>query len=358
MDSRVDLDIVGVLENTDKSSSVRIAWDYLRHYEALFAEFRHEPIHIVEIGVASGSSLRMWKWFFSKAQLTGVDINPKCRDYEQERVKIEIGSQDDPKFLDRICETHVPTIVIDDGSHMSAHRIFTFEHVFPKLADGGIYVVEDFMVHALPGAVDEEGAAEPNAGDYFTDVGRRCFARGKVKTAQKVPQDLSDLVDTVVFFGGTVAIRKKDPARDIPRALATAQSYLAGNKTYSGNKKLAALAHENLATYIVHHHGELDLADREVQKAMDVDGVSMARLVIRAEILQAQGKTEDAWKVISEAASQTKAGVGIVRRLAHLQELHGDAEGARKSIELARTKQSDQKKLKEDRNARFTHAES
>ena len=34
-------------------------------------------------------------------------------------------------------------IIIDDGSHINEHVIDTFKLLFPKLNDGGIYVVED-----------------------------------------------------------------------------------------------------------------------------------------------------------------------------------------------------------------------
>jgi len=54
-----DLDIIGVLEGTDKSSSVSSAWDYLRHYQALFAPWRDQPINFIEIGVGRGASLNL-----------------------------------------------------------------------------------------------------------------------------------------------------------------------------------------------------------------------------------------------------------------------------------------------------------
>jgi hypothetical protein len=34
-------------------------------------------------------------------------------------------------------------IIIDDGSHINEHVIETFKILFPKLKDGGIYVIED-----------------------------------------------------------------------------------------------------------------------------------------------------------------------------------------------------------------------
>jgi hypothetical protein len=34
-------------------------------------------------------------------------------------------------------------IIIDDGSHVNGHVIDTFKFLFPRLKDGGIYVIED-----------------------------------------------------------------------------------------------------------------------------------------------------------------------------------------------------------------------
>ncbi len=34
-------------------------------------------------------------------------------------------------------------MIIDDGSHINDHVVTTFDFLFPKLAPGGIYVIED-----------------------------------------------------------------------------------------------------------------------------------------------------------------------------------------------------------------------
>jgi hypothetical protein len=328
MDTRVDLDIVGVLENTDKSSCVRICWDYLRHYEELFEEFRHEPIKVVEIGVAGGRSLRMWKWYFTQAQLIGVDILPGCRGHAQERVSIEIGSQDDPALLDRLCAGGAPTIVIDDGSHTTQHRVATFEYLFPRLAPGGIYVIEDFSRHVGVEAADADIEHQQNSPEYFLDVGRRCFANGNVKSVQKVPMEVAKLVDTASYFANAVAFRKKDPVRDVARALATADTYLS-------SRKLGAQAHENLALYILMFEGDLGRATAELEKAFAKDGPSMSRLVTKAEILLAQKNRKEAKKAVAEAAAQPPGTMRVMVQLAKLQEKTGDIDGAIRSAEAA-----------------------
>jgi hypothetical protein len=57
-DNMSELDVIGVMEGTDKSSVVGLACDYLRHYDELFQKWRRDDINIIEIGVLGGASLR------------------------------------------------------------------------------------------------------------------------------------------------------------------------------------------------------------------------------------------------------------------------------------------------------------
>ena len=171
----LDLNQIGVLEGTDKSSSVLLKWDYLRHYEKVFAAWKDKSINFIEIGVANGNSLGVWKELFTTAQIIGVDINPECAKFAGDRIKIEIGSQDDPEFLARLCSKYEPTIIVDDGSHLAHHVIYTFEHMFPFLAPGGIYVVEDLDFHFGEEAnkwAPISGYSPPN---YFLELTQLCM---------------------------------------------------------------------------------------------------------------------------------------------------------------------------------------
>ena len=42
-----------------------------------------------------------------------------------------------------------PDIIIDDGSHLNEHVIESFRLLFPSLAPGGLYVVEDTQTSYL-----------------------------------------------------------------------------------------------------------------------------------------------------------------------------------------------------------------
>jgi len=85
----------------------------------------------------------MWKAFFPKSQIFGIDIYDKSHQ-DENRIKTFKGSQADTEFLKRVVEEigHID-IVIDDGSHYNEHVITSFNFLFPLLSINGIYAVED-----------------------------------------------------------------------------------------------------------------------------------------------------------------------------------------------------------------------
>lgn len=114
---------------------------YHRHFE----RFRGKPVTVVEFGVSQGGSLQMWKSYFgSAARIYGVDVEPRCKALEEDRIEIFIGDQADRSFLRDLRERiGAADIVIDDGGHRMGQQIATFEEMFPLLAPGGILLVED-----------------------------------------------------------------------------------------------------------------------------------------------------------------------------------------------------------------------
>ncbi|TKK68919.1 class I SAM-dependent methyltransferase [Ilyomonas limi] len=121
-------------------------WDhYIEIYDQYFSKFRDREINILEIGLSQGGSIDMWKEYFgSKANIFGIDINPDSKTFEEEKVKVFIGSQDDKKFLNDVRKKLPPLdILIDDGGHTMKQQIFTFEALFDIVKPDGIYLCED-----------------------------------------------------------------------------------------------------------------------------------------------------------------------------------------------------------------------
>lgn len=118
---------------------------YFDIYERHFNRFRNKEVVILEIGVSHGGSLQMWKSYFGKdAKIYGIDIDPRCKEFEEDNIKIFIGSQSDRDFL-RDVKKLIPRadIIIDDGGHTMKQQRVSFEELFDHVNDDGVYLVED-----------------------------------------------------------------------------------------------------------------------------------------------------------------------------------------------------------------------
>ena len=72
---------------------------YFDLYEELFNSYKNKNIIFVEIGIANGGSLEIWKKYFGKnSRIIGIDINPACKIFEKDGYEIFIGNQSCPKF--------------------------------------------------------------------------------------------------------------------------------------------------------------------------------------------------------------------------------------------------------------------
>lgn len=135
---------------------------YFEIYHRHFARFRDEPVTILEFGVNQGGSMRMWQdYFHDDSKIVGVDIDPRCRQFEGGNVSIEIGDQEDRDFLRSIVEKHGPfDVVIEDGGHHMGQQIATFEEIYPAMSEDGCFLIEDLHTSYWPayeGGLKREG---------------------------------------------------------------------------------------------------------------------------------------------------------------------------------------------------------
>lgn len=160
--------ILDVLDRRDQADLGRLAtyygtdkWgplhQYTKRYEQHLGPWRDRRLTILEIGVGGyedpadgGESLRMWKQYFPRAVVCGLDIVDK-RALAQPRMPIFQADQSDPDSLIAVIdEIGRPDIIIDDGSHVSAHVIASFNALFPYLRHDGLYFVEDLQTALWP----------------------------------------------------------------------------------------------------------------------------------------------------------------------------------------------------------------
>jgi len=118
---------------------------YFDVYDRHLSKYRNKEITVLEIGISQGGSLQMWKNYFGdKAKIVGIDIDPRCKQLEEENIKIFIGSQSDRNFL-RDVKKQIPMvdILIDDGGHTMNQQIVSYEELFDHVKEDGIYLCED-----------------------------------------------------------------------------------------------------------------------------------------------------------------------------------------------------------------------
>jgi hypothetical protein len=123
-----------------------VAHRYTAIYERFLAARRFEPLRLLEIGVWKGASLRMWESYLPNAQIIGLEIRPDIVQDCGKRARVLIGDAGDERFL-KDAVGHFAggqiDIVIDDASHLLDQQVRTLEMLFPFLAEGGLYFVED-----------------------------------------------------------------------------------------------------------------------------------------------------------------------------------------------------------------------
>ena len=140
---------MSLLEIGKKYPSTKNISGFIELYEKYFSRFQKSEINILEIGVDEGHSLRIWREFFPKAKICGIDILEKK--FTIENVEILKGDQSDFNFLESLINKYKNfDIIIDDGSHQSKHIIKSFNFLFPYLNTNGIYVIEDLQTSYIP----------------------------------------------------------------------------------------------------------------------------------------------------------------------------------------------------------------
>lgn len=129
--------------NTDK-----IANRYLERYDPILQHLVDQEVKVLEIGVREGGSLLLWRDYFPKGTIIGVDLKLPSGLSGKDRIQVFRGSQDDTTFLSEVADKTAPEgfdIIIDDASHIGVLTKVAFWHLFDNhLKPSGLYVIEDW----------------------------------------------------------------------------------------------------------------------------------------------------------------------------------------------------------------------
>lgn len=122
---------------------------YIPVYEEILKPYRHTAKNILEVGLMSGESLRMWNEYFS-GDVYGIDCDIKplggkadLTEAIKEGYNIVIGDASNEKDIEKYFWNIKFDVVIEDAGHSIEQQLDIFRVLKPYMKAGGLYIVED-----------------------------------------------------------------------------------------------------------------------------------------------------------------------------------------------------------------------
>lgn len=129
---------------------------YVPVYEEIFAPYRITALNVLEIGLMSGESLRMWQEYFNNdlrsthCNVYGIDCDVKpingLADLTQainDGLKVCIGDAESEKDIKYFFEGIKFDVVIEDATHNILQQVKIYNVLKPYLNEYAIYIIED-----------------------------------------------------------------------------------------------------------------------------------------------------------------------------------------------------------------------
>lgn len=213
---RSELDELGLLHGTDKASSFH---NYCEVYERYFAPERERIRRVLEIGVLSTGSLKMWRDYFPAARVVGVDIDRNCLQWierpgwDRGRMELHIADATNPVMMERFFASEEPfDLIVDDGAHTARSiRTALWAGFLRGLKPGGWYVIEDLHAGFRP-EFNEPGY--PTTMDLLLSLGRELNWGGQGQCGDwrkcgEAPTELARWLEAMHWHQSTVLLKKR-----------------------------------------------------------------------------------------------------------------------------------------------------
>lgn len=186
------LDQYGILCNTNKASQhinhdaggqlQNLGDGLLCKYEHFLSSLKSKPaLRFLELGAGLdnnlGASMRCWKRYFpGDAELHVADIKESTHGLAGEGFHVHVCDLGSPEALQQLAGLEWDCI-LDDASHFWHHQKLAFQHLFPSLRPGGIYIVEDLCT-SFGAYVNSYNPTNESidAATYFFALARRAMA--------------------------------------------------------------------------------------------------------------------------------------------------------------------------------------
>ena len=167
-------------------------------YELFFSPLKTTATRVFEIGIAGGGSLEMWRDYFPRATIYGIDIEPKTQ-LDSDRIKTFVADQSDRKqlaaFIDRFGGGY--DIIIDDGGHSMEQQQVSIGRLFKYVKPGGYYVIED--VHSSLPQFWTGFGVEPGGTNSTLTMITHFVASGRLESRYLAPAEAKYLARSIEF---------------------------------------------------------------------------------------------------------------------------------------------------------------
>ncbi len=123
--------------------------DYIMgYYDKEFTPLKNKEFNFVEIGAAHGNSIKLWRDFFTKAQISVIENMSQTKQEDLKKFKLISGVnlilkdaynlQTTNKFEDNSID-----YLIDDGPHTLESQKKCIDLYYPKIKNKGKIIIED-----------------------------------------------------------------------------------------------------------------------------------------------------------------------------------------------------------------------
>lgn len=130
-----------VIGGTDKNTYHSYIENF---YEKEFKTYKKKEIDLLEIGIETGGSLKLWKeYFINSKSIIGIDISDEKIDTKYRNisgVNMYFGDAYKENFANKFNKFD---IIIDDGPHTLESQLKSIELYLPKIKKNGLFIIED-----------------------------------------------------------------------------------------------------------------------------------------------------------------------------------------------------------------------
>jgi predicted O-methyltransferase YrrM len=149
---------IGRKYDTDKSSQRNNVTDdrhchpYTLFYEGLFKNKKNDKLQIAEFGILEGSSLLMWREYFTNAEVYGFEYNNDYiasfrQNFNNDRITLKnVDVTNEETIQKSFSDLNILyDIIIEDTTHQFEDQIRVIENTYQYLKPGGVLIVESIF---------------------------------------------------------------------------------------------------------------------------------------------------------------------------------------------------------------------